>query len=335
VAEASSDRLEEIFASLSSELLERHLKSISGQFDIESFRPDNENPRNLTQALDLRAWADSLAPVSRAAEQQLLVLYRQGTAKERIEALEQLIGTSLEFIEKSAKYCLRFGGELEDLVQSGIEGLIKAAGDFDENMGNRFSTYAKWWVRSYQMRAIEDTSRIIRVPAHAFEKYLSYRKLHRNAFGDDEPIGVVMDLCDQVEAKPWMIEAAINAIEKTDLLPMKEIRARAIDMSTEVDGYAEIEESQLHELLDSVLDSLSERESGVIRMRYGLLVGIPQTLDEIAESFNVTRERIRQIESKTMAKLRHPGRNASLRPFVGLEDPFDHDFSRDFDYLIE
>ena len=288
----------------------------NGEIDV-----DATVPKSLPTDDAVRMYLKEIGKVpllTGAEERELAIRMEQGDE----EAKKKLCESNLRLVVSIAKRYLNRGLSFLDLIQEGNLGLIKAVDKFDYTKGYKFSTYATWWIRQAITRSIADQARTIRIPVHMVETINKVIRISRQLLQElgREPtseeiakeMGITVEKVREIKKisqDPVSLETPIGEEEDShlgDFIPDDDVPA-----PVEAAAY-----SMLKEQLMEVLDTLSDREKKVLMLRFGLEDGRPRTLEEVGKEFNVTRERIRQIEAKALRKLRHPSRSKKLRDYL-------------------
>ncbi len=305
-----------------SDTVRMYLREI-GQVDLLAV----EDERRLAQLIEegkvaaarIDAAADS--PLLEPGEERMLL--RAVSRGER--AKSELTQANLRLVVSIAKRYSGRGMQLLDLIQEGNLGLMRAVDKFDHTKGFKFSTYATWWIRQAITRSIADQARTIRIPVHMVEHMNRVTRAKRQMHQELEREPTVAELAERVQLDPDRVRELLRYSQ--DLLSLdspvgEEDEANLGDFieDSSVDSPADAAtRMMLHDAVGEVLGELSEREQEIVRLRFGLDGGRAKTLEEVGKEFGVTRERIRQIEAKTLAKLRHPQRSQRLREFLEVE----------------
>ncbi|TVS02922.1 MAG: RNA polymerase sigma factor RpoD [Cyanobium sp. PLM2.Bin73] len=278
-----------------------HLEDLAAQFESDHGRqPDNKE------------WA-ALVEMPTIKFRRRLMLGRR--------AKEKMVQSNLRLVVSIAKKYMNRGLSFQDLIQEGSLGLIRAAEKFDHEKGYKFSTYATWWIRQAITRAIADQSRTIRLPVHLYETISRIKKTTKTLSQEFGRKPTEEEIAESME----MTIEKLRFIAKSAQLPIsletpigKEEDSRLGDfIEADIENpEQDVAKNLLREDLEGVLSTLSPRERDVLRLRYGLDDGRMKTLEEIGQIFDVTRERIRQIEAKALRKLRHPNRNGVLKEYI-------------------
>ena len=288
----------------------------NGEIDV-----DATVPKSLPTDDAVRMYLKEIGKVpllTGAEERELAIRMEQGDE----EAKKKLCESNLRLVVSIAKRYLNRGLSFLDLIQEGNLGLIKAVDKFDYTKGYKFSTYATWWIRQAITRSIADQARTIRIPVHMVETINKLIRISRQLLQElgREPtseeiakeMGITVEKVREIKKisqDPVSLETPIGEEEDShlgDFIPDDDVPA-----PVEAAAY-----SMLKEQLMEVLDTLSDREKKVLMLRFGIEDGRPRTLEEVGKEFNVTRERIRQIEAKALRKLRHPSRSKKLRDYL-------------------
>jgi RNA polymerase primary sigma factor len=282
-----------------------------------------DEEKDLSERIEAGLYAQHI--LDTAKEGELSFEYRrelQWAANDGRKAKDHLLEANLRLVVSLAKRYIGRGMHFLDLIQEGNLGLIRAVEKFDYTKGFKFSTYATWWIRQALTRAMADQARTIRVPVHMVEVINKLSRIQRRMLQDLGREPTTEELANELN----MPIEKVEEVQKYGREPIslhtplgEEGDSEFGDLIEDTDAISPqdaVAFSILQEEFRQVLSTLTDREAGVIKMRYGLEDGQPKTLDDIGKQYNVTRERIRQIESKTMNKLRQPSRSKALMDFL-------------------
>ncbi|MCD6551726.1 RNA polymerase sigma factor RpoD [Thermotoga sp.] len=290
---------------------------------LEKESPEIHDTSNVRDSIKMYLKEIGKIPLLTPAQERELARRAQMGDK---KAKEKLITSNLRLVVSIAKRYMGRGLSFQDLIQEGNIGLLKAVEKFDWRKGYKFSTYATWWIRQAITRAIADQARTIRIPVHMVETINKLNRLRREYYQKYGEEPSVEELAKMMGKPPEKIKDILEAAKETISLesPIGEDEDSSIEDFVADESVPspkkEAMRMLMREELEKVLKTLSPREAMVLRMRYGLLDGKPKTLEEVGQYFNVTRERIRQIEVKALRKLRHPSRSKYLKSLLSLMD---------------
>ena len=319
VSEVEPDGYQYMDDDIDEELPEKNIDIVendSGEIDLEA-----SLPKGIAVDDPVRMYLKEIGKVRLlSADEEIELAKRMEQGDE--EAKKKLCEANLRLVVSIAKRYVGRGMLFLDLIQEGNLGLIKAVDKFDWKKGYKFSTYATWWIRQAITRSIADQARTIRIPVHMVETINKLIRVSRQLLQEygreptPEEIAAVMEISEdkvreilKIAQEPVSLETPIGEEEDShlgDFIPDDDVPAPA-----EAAAF-----SMLKEQLVEVLDTLTEREQKVLKLRFGLEDGRPRTLEEVGKRFDVTRERIRQIEAKALRKLRHPSRSKKLKDYL-------------------
>lgn len=295
------------------------ISELAGRLEAKDLLSEDESSF-LLYMIDKRDFALKMLNNEEFTNEEIRILKKQILESQR--AKEKLAETNLRLVVSIAKKYVGRGMNFLDLIQEGNMGLMKAVDKYDYNRGFKFSTYATWWIRQAITRAIADQARTIRIPVHMVETINKLVRIQRQLVQDlgrdpsneeiAEAMGIEVDKVSEIRKiaqEPVSLETPIGEEDDSHL-------GDFIEDDTAIDPGEAANYSMLREQLNEVLSCLGEREKRVLQLRFGLIDGTPRTLEEVGKEFDVTRERIRQIEAKALRKLKSPNKSELLKDFL-------------------
>jgi len=329
----STDQIEEIYEVLANhgiEILPDTSEEVLEEEDQEDFQPELETeeieidltvPEGIAIDDPVRMYLKEIGRVPLLSANEEVELAKRVEAGEE-NAKRRLAEANLRLVVSIAKRYVGRGMLFLDLIQEGNLGLIKAVEKFDYNKGYKFSTYATWWIRQAITRAIADQARTIRIPVHMVETINKLIRVSRQLLQALGREPTAEEIAEEMEMTPERVREILKIAQEPVSLETpigEEEDSHLGDFIEDQDAPAPAEAASfrlLKEQLEEVLNTLTTREEKVLRLRFGLDDGRARTLEEVGQIFNVTRERIRQIEAKALRKLRHPSRSKKLKDFL-------------------
>ena len=316
-AEEASDTLDDVGPAASADLVRVYLREI-GRISLLTAEDEVDLAKRVEAGVFAAERLDTAGRLSMAMRRDLHLVVVDGQ-----RAKQRLIESNLRLVVSIAKRYSGRGLPFLDLIQEGNLGLIRAVEKFDYTRGFKFSTYASWWIRQAVSRAVADQARTIRIPVHMVEtvnRILRTQRMLVQTLGRDPTAEELAERVDlpvervveirRLAMEPVSLHSPVGEEEGSELGDL-------IEDSESVSPAEQVSAGLLASHVEDVLNHLGEREREVVKMRYGLTDGEPRTLEEVGRAFGVTRERVRQIEAKSLAKLRHPHLSAQLRDYLG------------------
>ncbi len=294
-------------------------------FDIESTKTNEDDvpadAKSITIDDPVKVYLKEIGRVPLLTSEEEIELAIRISENDQ-EAKRRLSEANLRLVVSIAKRYVGRGMQFLDLIQEGNLGLIKAVDKFDYTKGFKFSTYATWWIRQAITRAIADQARTIRIPVHMGETISKVKKTNSQLLHENGRDPTAEEIAERIDLPVEKVREILRVVQETVSLETpigEEEDSHLGDFIPDDDAQAPVDAASMalmREQLAEVLKTLTPREARVLSLRYGLEDGNPKTLEEVGREFNVTRERIRQIEAKALRKLRHPSRSKKLRDFL-------------------
>ena len=319
--ELNSEQIDEIYDLLN----EQEIDIINSGEEETTVNEDSNNDLDISSASGIedpvRMYLKEIGKVSLLSAEEEVELARRMEAGDE-EAKKKLVEANLRLVVSIAKKYMGRGLLFLDLIQEGNMGLMKAVEKFDYSKGYKFSTYATWWIRQAITRSIADQARTIRIPVHMVETINKVIRISRQLLQEKGKEPSAKEIAAQLDITP----EKVREIMKISQEPISLETPIGGEEDSHLSDFIEDEDSPapasaasyllLKEQLDNVLNTLTDREKRVLKLRFGIEDGRPRTLEQVGKEFDVTRERIRQIEAKALRKLRHPSRSKKLKDYL-------------------